>query len=95
MYRAERVKNGEMAVGYWFQAYIDIGCEQRLADYIIEPHIFVMKASLNNRLKIVDFYEVNPDTLEIKIGDNWFEPEFVESIFKKLGEFGLKKLMKE
>ena len=39
--------------------------------------------------------EINPDTLEIKIGDNWFSPEYVESIFKKLGEFGLKRLMKE
>ena len=89
MYRAKEVDGqGEIEGGY---------CEIEERHFIIPDG-----ASVCYRVKIISlhdfiegFIEIDPDTLEIKIGDNWFSPEYVESIFKKLGEFGLKRLMKE
>lgn len=65
-YRGKDIKTDKWVHGYYFEAYFDIGEEARLASYIIEPSIFVLKAknmASQGRLAITDFTEVHPDTI--------------------------------
>ena len=92
MYRAKRIDNGKMIEGEAIETHC--GTVYLIEDWQIHPRD--EKTSKGGTdIAIIGAHETVPDTLEIKIGDNWFSPEYVESIFKKLGEFGLKKLMKE
>ena len=89
LYRGKPLTGGEWVKGFHFQAMNDIGCETRIADYIIEPHIFVLQAEgmiSQNRLAILDFIEVIPESVGQSTGRKASgEPVFVNDIVRTPG----------